>query len=199
MGMFDELTWHVLQLNPEPWAVGPLSVARGKGGKFFPRMGANQQLVSYQEAVRAELKRQQAEMVRGPFGEYDAYELVFMFHQVLAKYLTASGRQSQQKQADLTNLTKATEDAIQGILIPNDTLVEKSTLYVQRSEVEDAVPYVIIGVGQYLGINPNELPPEVWDKVDLAVIEHRKLRLGDREVMNLNVLHGVGPDEDLPF
>lgn len=198
METFKELSWYVLPLNPEPWAVGPLSVSRGQGGRFFPRMGQNQQLASYQEAVRSELRRQRATMVELGEGYY-AYELVFMFHQVLAKYITASGRKSQQKAADLTNLTKATEDAIQGILISNDKLVEKSTLYVQRSEAENAVPFVAIGVGPYLGLNPSELPVEVWDKVDLATIEHRKMTHGGREVVNLHLIHGVGPDEDLPF
>lgn len=198
MGTLAELTWYVLPLNPEPWAVGPLSVGRGKGGKFFPRMGANQQLVNYQEAVRSELRRQRAEMIE--LGEgYNAYELVFVFHQVLYKYMTGSGRTSQQKQADLTNLVKATEDALQGILISNDTLVEKQTNYVQRSE-GDAVPYVIIGVGPYLAINPNEFPPEVWDGVDLAVAEHRKMTHGARPVEDVPLLNGLPErDEDLPF
>lgn len=185
-----ELKWYVLPLNPEPWAVGPLSVGRGRGGQYYPKMGANQQLVSYQNAVRSELQRQRAEMVELGEGYY-AYELAFVFHQVLTKYVTPKGRNSQQKPGDLTNLVKATEDAIQGILIDNDTHVEKITSHVSRSEDEKAVPYVLIGAGPYLGINPNDIPREVWEGVDLAVAEHRRMVTGGREIMTMQALEGT--------
>ena len=167
----DSMDWYVLPLNPEPWAVGPLSVGR-RHGKPFPQMGRNQQLHNYKEAVREALKRQRAEMVEWKHGDVDGYELVFLFNQVLESYQAASGRTVHDKEADLTNLVKATEDAIQGVLIHNDKMVRKQTNYVERSVV-GSVPYVVIGVAPYIGIDPNEFPAEVWEGVDLAVAEHR--------------------------
>lgn len=163
--------WYVLLLNPEPWRVGPISAGRGKGGKIFPIVGRNRQLADYQEAVREELKRQRAEKVQA-----DAYELIFVFHQVIEKYESANGRMTQDKKADLTNLVKATEDAIQDILIDNDVKVEKQTNYVQRSESQDATPYVIIGLAPYLGFNPLEISSLVWDELDRGMAEQLKER-----------------------
>lgn len=175
MGTFpDNMKWYVLPLNPEQWAVGPLSVGR-KNGKPFPIMGRNQQLHHYQEAVKSELRRQRAEMVPlDPTSLNDAYELVFVFHQVLESWTSTSGRKSSDKEADLTNLVKATEDAIQGVLIENDRAVRKHTNFVERSSVEGTTPYVVIGVALYWGIDPSDFPVEIWEGVDLAVAEHRQ-------------------------
>lgn len=170
----SNMQWYVVPLNPVPWAVGPLTMGRRKSGGQYPVMGRNIQLAEYQKAVRAELTRQRAEMIHLEDGQ--SYELVFVFHQVTEHYQTASGRATQSKQGDLTNLTKATEDAIQDLLITNDTNVEKSTLYVQRSEGVNAVPYVVIGVAAtHSIINPDSFPAEVWEGVDLAVAEHRAM------------------------
>lgn len=179
------MNWFVVPLNPEPWAVGPLSVGR-RNGRPFPMMGRNQQLYHYQEAVRGELERQRAELL-ALNDEVDGYELVFMFHQVLETWTSQSGRASQDKEADLTNLVKATEDAIQGVLIENDRAVRKQTNYVERS-LAGATPYVVIGVAPYIGINPNEFPAEVWEGVDRAVAEQRHeadavvVHLPDRDI-----------------
>ena len=162
--------WYVILLNPEPWRVGPISVGRGKGGKVFPIVGRNRQLADYQEAIKEELKRQRAERINA-----DAYELTFVFHQVIEKYESVSGRMTQDKKADLTNLVKATEDAIQEILIDNDVKVEKQNNYVLRGG-EGATPYVIIGLAPYLGFNPREIPSPVWDELDRAMAEQLKER-----------------------
>jgi hypothetical protein len=168
-----------------------MSVARGKGGGMFVKAGRDQQLYNYQEAVRDELKRQQAELLFLQPGD-DGYELAFYFHHVLEAYQTASGRTARDKESDLTNLVKATEDALQGIVIDNDKNVIKQTNYLQRSPVAEGtrypVPYVIVGVARYLGHDPNELPMEVWDRVDQMVQEDRArnnieiVRLPDQDV-----------------
>lgn len=186
MGTFpDDMNWFILPLNPEPWAVGPLSVGR-RAGKPFPIMGRNQQLYRYQEAVREELLRQRA-IVLELDDEVDAYELVLMFHQVLESYQTQSGRTVHDKEADLTNLVKATEDAIQGVLIENDRAVRKCTSYVERSAASNATPYIVIGVAPYVGIDPGELPSEVWAGVDMMMAEqraekHTVVHLPDRDI-----------------
>lgn len=170
-----DMQWFVLPINPEAWRVPPMTAARGKGGGVYVKAGRDQQLHNYQEAIRDELKRQRAELHLLEL-DYDGYELVFYFHHVLEQYQSMKGRTVTDHKADLTNLVKATEDALQGILIDNDTNVVKQTNYLQRSQMPaglEPVPYVVIGVGRYLGHNPNELPAEVWEGVDLMVAEHR--------------------------
>lgn len=174
------MRWHVLPLNPEAWRVPPMTAARGRAGKgMYVKAGRDQQLYNYQAAVQEELARQQAELHF--LQPHDlGYELVFYFHHVLEEYETASGRKARDKEADLTNLVKATEDAIQGVLIDNDKNVMKQTNYLERAYVTSATlqpaPYIAIGVARYLGHNPNELPSEVWDKVDLMLNEGRAVR-----------------------
>src|SRR5690349_14137554 len=129
-----EMQWFVLPINPEAWRVPPMTAARGKGRGIYVKAGRDQQLYNYQESVREELRRQRAELFLLS-NEYDGYELVFYFHHVLEQYQSMKGRTVQDKEADLTNLVKATEDALQGIVIDNDKNVVKQTNYLQRSEV----------------------------------------------------------------
>jgi hypothetical protein len=170
-----EMHWYVLSLNPEPWRVGPISVGRKTQGNPYPVVGRDQQLYNYQLAVQEELKRQGAVMRSLKIGD-EGYELVFFFHHVLESYQTATGRNSKDRPADLTNLAKATEDAIQGVLIDNDTFVVKQTNYISRSGhfgKPAGYPYIVIGVAPYLGHDPNELPSEVWEGVD-AMLKFQK-------------------------
>lgn len=108
------MSWYVLDINPEPWAVGPLGVGR-KNGKVYPYVGPNQQLISYQQAVKEEL-----ESLDGRLYIKCDFELNFWFWRNIASHLTPSGRKASANYADTTNLQKATEDALQGVLFSND-------------------------------------------------------------------------------
>lgn len=106
------ITWFCIGINPEQWQVGPLSVGR-RNGKLFPIAGRDQQLAAYQEAIREEMG--------------DGFEpltgkqrIRFYFWRTTEGYSTASGRSHRRHQADATNLQKALEDALQGILYEND-------------------------------------------------------------------------------
>ena len=154
--------------------MGPLGIGRNAGGKLFPYIGRDQQLHAYQEAVRTELKRLYPD---APLLAEIEVELVFYFHHVLEEYRSASGRKTRDNEADATNLMKATEDAIQGVLIRNDRLVMKQTNYLRRTDTDDATPYVVIGVAPYLGENPDDFPAEVWDAVDMLNLERRIARM----------------------
>ncbi len=167
------MEWYILGLNPEPWRVGPLGIGR-TGGKLRPYVGRDQQLYGYQEAVKAELKRLYPSAPLLPEVEV---ELVFYFHHVLEEYTSLSGRKTKDNLADLTNLVKATEDAIQGVLIRNDRLVMKQRNYLRRTDTDDATPYVVIGVAPYVGENPNDFPDEVWDAVDILNMERRVAKM----------------------
>lgn len=106
--------WYVLNVNPEPWAIGSLGLGR-KAGKMYPYVGQNAQLAAYQSAVREAL---------GPQTKIEGnVEVNFYFWRNLATYETQTGRDHRKHYADATNLQKATEDALQGVLFDNDKFV----------------------------------------------------------------------------
>jgi Holliday junction resolvase RusA-like endonuclease len=105
-------SWFVLDVNPEPWAIGPLSVTRNKG-KLIPYVGRNLQLHAYKQAVKSELGEGHT-LIVGPV------ELRFYFWRRRDSYTTPQARGHRKHEADVTNLQKSTEDALQGILFKND-------------------------------------------------------------------------------
>lgn len=125
---------YALPINPEPWAIGNAYVGRG-GGKTFARIAPDKTLKLYQEAVRAELEAQGAEVLPGK------YALEFFFYRQNAQYTDAAGRRRTRNRPDVTNMQKATEDALQGVLIGNDRDVVSvsSHLLAAGPEVEPAV------------------------------------------------------------
>lgn len=151
--------WYYLDLNPEPWSIGTISTGR-KNGKVFGRMSPNHGLVAYQEAVRSELE----DVVSLPPGEY---ELVFYFWRQRIQYETASGRKATKNQVDATNMQKALEDALQGVLIDNDRNVRdiRSVIVEQGTSVR---PAVVIKAAPWVHFNHAEIPETMWDKVDVA-------------------------------
>ncbi len=130
--------WFALNLNPEPWAVGPLGVAR-RAGKMTPYMGRNQQLDAYKEAVRDELiTRYPATATLYP----PYYELDFYFWRNRADY-EGEKKRVRKNEVDATNMQKATEDALQGLLIENDRMVNRvqSVIVAQGPSVTGAVAF----------------------------------------------------------
>lgn len=129
---------HCLHLNPEPWAIGNAFVV--KGGRAAA-IAPDKTLKSYQEAVRAELLAQGAQMVDGP------YVLSFWFWRENVSYTNAGGKKRSRNSPDLSNIVKATEDAIQGVLIDNDRdVVHIRSFLVERGK--DVEPKVVIEVEQ---------------------------------------------------
>jgi Holliday junction resolvase RusA-like endonuclease len=153
----DGWYWFVLDLNPEPWAIGPLSVGRAKGGKMFPSVGRNTQLWHYQQAIKEAL------------GAPDIFfegkiELRFYFWRRRDEYNTPQARTHRKHEADLTNLQKATEDALQGILFKNDKDVSviHSWMVQQGPDVEGCV-IIAIRAAENNGVS---LPLVVMDLQD---------------------------------
>jgi Holliday junction resolvase RusA-like endonuclease len=134
--------FYLLPINPEPWAMGPVGAGR-RGGKIAPYVGRNQQLHAFKEAVKAELEGAQ----KLPPAEY---ELHFWFWRNIAQYETTKGRKASRNVADVTNMQKATEDALQGILIDNDRNVKhiSSTLMAEGPDVDGKI---ILSAGVWLG------------------------------------------------
>lgn len=119
-------------------------------------MGKNAQLAAYQEAIREELG--------DGFEPLEGKQVVrFYFWRNQASYVTSSGRSHTKHEADVTNMQKALEDALQGVLFVND----RDTWDI-RSVIVDQGPDVI---GKVLfSIKPLEawsldLPQEVSEMV----------------------------------
>lgn len=150
--------WHVLnEINPEPWAMGPITVINVAKGGRFPKVGQNQQLAHFQDAVRGSIK--DAHMIDGKV------KITFYFWRVRDEYTTPKQRQIRKHEADATNMQKATEDALQGIFFENDRDVSdiRSVIVEQGPEVE---PKIVICVEVWNGFDPDEIPPSVWAQID---------------------------------
>jgi Holliday junction resolvase RusA-like endonuclease len=152
--------WYVLHgMNPEPWAIGPISVGRNKTGKMYPIVGQNTQLRSFQNAVK-EAIADAAVMIDGPL------ELRFYFWRRLDSYQGARIKITK-NEVDATNMQKATEDALQDLITPNDKLVHRilTTIVEQGTEVD---PKIVIFAAPWGALDPSEIPNEVWERIDQA-------------------------------
>lgn len=156
------MQWYVLDLNPEPWQVGPVGVKR-QNGRLSAYVGRSQQLDAYKEAVREELPKGQP-LLTGKI------KLRFYFWRNRADYTTPTERAHRRHEADVTNLQKATEDALQSILFANDRDVNdvQSVMVEQGPDVKGRI---VIGIERSLDMPDavNELPEavlELMDKLD---------------------------------
>lgn len=148
--------WYVLHLNPEPWAVGPVGVAR-TSGKMRPFVGRNQQLAAYQEAVREAMPEHAQEIV-GPVS------LSFFFWRHMAEYVTPQARTHRKHEADATNMQKALEDALQGVLYKNDRDVKHIESYIVDQGPE-VIPLVIVEAKPYTGDPLDDIPDSLLNDV----------------------------------
>ena len=137
--MTDRFGHLYLDVNPKPWAVGPLALGR-RGGKMFPKMERNASVFAFKEAVREEVEGLRVDMLP----EGSRYILEFYFWRRLESYIGESGRKATAHVADATNLQKSTEDALQGLLFANDRDVQ-----VVKSTIVEQGPDVIPGIGIY--------------------------------------------------
>lgn len=147
-------TWFVLAVNPDPWAIGPLGVGK-RNGKYFPYVGRNTQLAAYKDTISSLLEG----VNLLPQGEYS---LTFFFWRRLESSATDRRRKHA---ADTTNLQKATEDALQGVLFDNDRDVRHVESYLV-SQTEDTMPMVVMRASLYAGFRPEIIPHSVWTEVE---------------------------------
>jgi Holliday junction resolvase RusA-like endonuclease len=147
-----EYRWYELDLNPEPWAIGPLGVNR-KGG-LRPFVGRNQQLFNFQEAVKEAMNSPQfvPEMIVGDVA------LIFYFWRQRAEYTTPQARTHRKHEADTTNMQKALEDALQGVLYKNDKDV-KFINSIQVAQGPDVRGKILVGAAPWHW--ETDLPEEV--------------------------------------
>lgn len=129
-------TYCLAGINPEPWAIGPLGY-RKLAGKIQPFVGPNLKLQSFQNEVKDELER----IINHEPPSTAMCTLRFFFWRRLETWDTPTGRKSGAHQADVTNLQKGLEDALQGIIITNDRNVQSIT-----SEIVEQGPDVLPGI-----------------------------------------------------
>lgn len=151
--------WFVLDLNPEPWGVGPLGVAR-RGGRIRPFMGRNDQLDDYKKSVK-DAVGEGHELIHGKV------KLTCLFWRHQTEYETPSERRHRKHEADATNMLKATEDALQGVLYVNDKDNNEVHAYIIE-QGPDVKPRVVICVepGDAIPDIVNRLPAHVYDEMD---------------------------------
>lgn len=152
--------WFVVDgINPEPWAIGNITIAYGKNGGKFPKVGQNVQLRTYQDAI-AESVRQEwpRDMIPGKVS------LEFFFWRKQDEYKSARGSTDRKNEADATNMQKATEDALQSVLYENDRDV--SSIYSEIMEQgPDVEPKIVISFTVYVPTTIDDFPGEVKAKL----------------------------------
>lgn len=122
----------VTGVNPQPWSVP-------RGNRFGGRPVKSDVLHTYQQAVKEQI---QGVWEFGPFDSDVPIALSFAFWRQIENEQDASGRWHRGKIADATNLQKALEDALQGVLFTNDRYVADV-----RSRIIEQSPFVEPRVG----------------------------------------------------
>ncbi|AVD99562.1 RusA-like resolvase [Gordonia phage Butterball] len=139
-----------LNLNPEPWAMGDVQVIT-KGRRPWPKVTPNKTLKSYQDALVAELLAGGAESLPGPY-----YSIRYSFSRQRTQYETRS-KTVTRNWADVTNMQKGTEDALQGVFLPNDRAVIQNLSRLVSSQEVTTWPYVVIEIRHSIeGFRPKE-------------------------------------------
>lgn len=143
--MSDFAWYSVAGINPEPWEAAQGAIGR-RGGKAYIQFFKTTQLRNYQEAVAEEFKTQNQHwelwhLVETPL------EVQFYFWRELS---IGEGQKKQVRAhvADATNLQKALEDALQGILYKNDRQIRSvsSTIVSQNA---DTTPFILVGIREH--------------------------------------------------
>ncbi len=139
--------WYLLPLNAEPWKSPSPSIGR-RNRKLHVEIHKDQGLSAYQAAVKEQMATlyPNAPMIEGEV------DVTFYYWRNLAVYKGA--KKTVHRQAcDATNMQKALEDALQGILYVNDkdNVHVESYVMEQGSRVE---PLTLIRI-RHCDVRPN--------------------------------------------
>lgn len=139
-----ELKTYSLDLNPLPWTPGTITSARGKGGGRYAKMIKDPALEFYQEAVREAMWETYPDIVTSPKGT--PLRMEFYFWRQLEGASDAEGKKHRAHRADATNLQKALEDALQGVLYENDQdVIDIRSIIVDQEQDTKAGIAIVIG------------------------------------------------------
>lgn len=187
--------WYLCDVNPVPWQIGPVGAARGKSGRIAGYVGRDQELHTYQQALKEELAKQKPILVEGPVSL-----TCFFWRSRVAGLDAATGKRQKKSQADCTNMLKATEDACQGVLFGNDrgNVAVRGFIIDQGEEVEGRVVICIEPINDdhkhdVLAM----LPDPLYAKIMATPEEQLELAISSPNT-SLKADYG-DDDEDLPF
>lgn len=123
-------------INPMPWKSPSLGMGRGKG-KPYPTSYPNTEMLVYQNAIKDYMVE-----YYHPAPHEGPLELRIWYW----RSLNYGGQRRQV--CDVTNMNKALEDALQGVLFANDTQnkIVSGTSVIQA---KDVVPQILIGIGPF--------------------------------------------------
>lgn len=187
--------WYNCEVNPVPWQVGPVGATRGKTGRVAGYIGRDQELYTYEQAIKEELAKQSPVMLDG-----DVIITCFFWRSRVAGLDAATGKRQKKSQADCTNMLKSTEDACQGILFKNDKGNVSSRGYIveQGPEVAGRVIICVERAGpDHKAEVLNMLPDQLYAQVVATPDEQLMLAIN---VPNTSLKADYGDDEeDLPF
>lgn len=126
--------------NPEPWTVGTVGIGR-KNNKPYGRISKDGRLLNYQNGVAEDIKTAYPNLE--PFPKTTPLQVEFYFFRHLEQYTTQSGRNMTRHRCDVTNASKALEDALQGVLFHND-IDNVATLPVMVNQAKNIEPLILI-------------------------------------------------------
>jgi Holliday junction resolvase RusA-like endonuclease len=163
----DSVVYIIDDINPEPWTAPEASMGR-KDGRFTIRMFSHEQMKNYKEALAEAIKYD------GPlnFGDMEL-EIDLYFYRQVAEYETMSGTIGHAHVADATNMQKATEDALQGLLFDNDRQIRRIQSFIVEQSQETNPPKVVVKVTPHSGFIGTR------DKTFLDFIENKDLRIAN--------------------
>lgn len=168
--VMNQIMWFVIKdINPEPWKVGPVSVGR-RGNALFGNVGPDKGLQAFQAAVKEEVS---AKLVEGGitedkfpvFAKGSPLTLELYLWRDMLEYSTHQARTARKHEADATNMLKAIEDSLQGVLYANDKDNHRvvSNIIDQRS---GARSIIVIKIEPHIPVV--NLPQVVWEKIEAA-------------------------------
>jgi len=138
---------------------------------MFPTMTPSGRLEAYKEAVREELTG--AEPLT-----WKEFQLTFYFWRKLEAHLTTeSGKKVRRHQVDATNMQKALEDALQGVILDNDRDVRRIESVIVEQSMDCETPRIIIRADEWTGFDPDELVHDAWQMIVQRDAEARANKL----------------------
>lgn len=135
----DNLVAYGFNVNPVPWAIGPISVGYGPKGKMIPKVAPEATLQMMQNSIKAQL------LEDGCVERPGKYALRFWFSRQLDKYIKLESEgTATRNQADGTNMMKGVEDSLQHVLIGNDRDVIRGEWIMAGPQTVETVPWIVV-------------------------------------------------------
>lgn len=129
-------------INPEPWTAPDISIGYGKGRRPYPQVSRGGRLKAFQQAITESIEIAYPHGLK-PFQPGTPLRVTFLFWRQLDSYTVESGRTASRNVADATNMQKAMEDALQGVLFGNDR-DNKSVKSVVMEEGPNVKPRIVV-------------------------------------------------------